>query len=223
LTSREFQSRLERRARKADVDLQPPLAEALEVYFRLLARWNQKINLTSLSLNEPSEEAVDRLLIEPLVAAGRVAPSAGAMIDMGSGGGSPAIPMRLALPSIRLCMVEVKVRKCAFLREAVRELGLSETTVENARYEELLTRPELHEGFDLQTLRAVRTEGQVLRTIQAFVRPGGQIFLFRGSSGDLPELLAPLVWRGTYPLVPALRSRLVVLEKVAVPAAMPSR
>jgi hypothetical protein len=89
--------------------------------------------------------------------------------------------------------------------------------VENARFEELLTRPELHEAFDLELLRAVRVEGRVLRTIQAFLRPGGQLFLFRGPSGDLPDPLAPLVWRETRPLVPASRSRLVILEKSAVP------
>lgn len=217
MTSREFHARLQRRGRRADVEIAAGLAEAVEAYFRLLARWNEKINLTSLSLKEPSDEAIDRLLIEPLAAAARVPPDVRSVIDMGSGGGSPAIPMRLALRDIRLCMVEVKARKSAFLREAVRALALQDAWVENARYEELLTRPELHEGFDLQTVRAVRVEGKVLRTIQAFVRPGGQIFLFRGPSSEPPEALAPLVWRGTYPLVPALRSRLVVLEKVAVP------
>jgi hypothetical protein len=51
--------------------------------------------------------------------------------------------------------------------------------------------------------------------LQAFVKPGGWLFLFRGSSSTDPvETIAPpLTWRATYPLVESLRSRLVVLEK----------
>ena len=218
MTSREFAHRLDRRARKAELDLPAPLVDGLRAYYELLARWNQKINLTSLPLEGAPDETVDRLLIEPLVAAGQAPAKARSVIDIGSGGGSPAIPFKLARPDLRLCMVEAKVRKCAFLREAVRTLELTETVVENARLEELLTRPELHEAFDVQLLRAVKVEGRLLRTIQAFLKNGGQLFLFRGPSGDLPEPLAPLVWRSTTPLVPALRSRLIVLEKLAVPA-----
>lgn len=214
LTSREFQDRLSRRARRAGVTLSPPTAAKLETYYRLLATWNEKINLSGLNLTEPTPEALDRLLIEPLVAA-RFAP-AGAlrMIDIGSGGGSPAIPFALGLPDVRLLMVESKTRKSVFLREAARALGLATAEVATARFEELLARPDLHEAHDLLTIRAVRVESRVLMTLQAFVRPGGQLFLFRSTSGDAPESLTPpLAWRATYPLLESLRSRLVILEK----------
>ncbi len=79
-------------------------------------------------------------------------------------------------------MVESKVRKAAFLREAVRQLNLTETTVEASRFEELLIRPELHEAADVVTVRAVRAERKLLAGIQAFLKPGGLLFLFR--SGD---------------------------------------
>jgi 16S rRNA (guanine527-N7)-methyltransferase len=218
MTPREFARRLDRRARRAELDIPAELGEKLRLYYELLTRWNQKINLTSFPLEHAPDDALDRLLIEPLVAARHLPDGTRSVIDIGSGGGSPAIPFKLAQPDLRLTMIEVKVRKCAFLREAARTLELAETTVENARFEELLTRPELHEAFDLELLRAVRVEGRVLRTVQAFLRPGGQIFLFRGPSGDLPDPLAPLVWRETRPLVAASRSRLVILVKTAVPS-----
>ncbi|MBE3071831.1 MAG: class I SAM-dependent methyltransferase [Acidobacteria bacterium] len=140
------------------------------------------------------------------------------MLDIGSGGGSPAIPLKLASPASRLIMVEAKTRKSAFLREAVRHLQLADTVVETARFEELLTRPDLHEAIDVVTVRAVRVELRVLMGLQAFLRPGGDLFLFRGPSGsDLPApLTPPLVWQGTYPLVDAARSRLVVVRKALV-------
>jgi 16S rRNA (guanine527-N7)-methyltransferase len=136
-------------------------------------------------------------------------------MDVGSGGGSPAIPMKLSAPAIALTMVESKARKSAFLREAVRSLHLDRTAVETARYEELLARPELHETFDVLSLRAVRVEVKTLFTLQAFVRRGGLLFLFRGPSGpDVPEIVPPLRWVTTVPLVETLQSRLTVLQKV---------
>jgi 16S rRNA (guanine527-N7)-methyltransferase len=216
MSSRELKDRIRRRARRAGVDLSPELADGLERYFVLLAKWNAKINLTSFQL-EPGghDEAIDRLLLEPVVAARHVPATATRGIDIGSGGGSPAIPLALASPQLRLLLVESKTRKAVFLREALRELSLDRASVETSRFEELLTRPELHEGLDLVTIRAVRVEPRTLVGLQAFLRPGGQLFLFRGPGGaDVSDSLTPpLSWSATYPLVDSLRSRLVVLQK----------
>ena len=202
-----------RRAARANLPLERELAEKLVAYYELLARWNQKINLTAL---DDSDEAIDRLLLEPL-AATRHLPQASIIrqLDIGSGGGSPAIPMKLAVPRLQLRMVEVKARKSAFLREAVRQLGLSDTAVETARYEELLARPELHEAADVVTVRAVRIETRVLTSLQAFLTVGGILMLFRGSSGpEQPGMVVPpLRWSGTYPLLDSLQSRLTILTK----------
>ena len=213
MTSREFRDRLVRRARRADVALPPELVTSLETYVRLLSRWNEKINLTALPVARLDDEAVDRLLVEPLVAA-RFAPSdTKTLLDVGSGSGSPAIPLALALPGVRLRMVESKTRKAVFLTEVCRELGLKDAIVETARFEQLLARPELHEWSDVLSVRAVRVENRVLLTLQAFVRAGGQLFWFRTATGsDAPgHVPPPLEWQATHPLVG--RSRLVVLEK----------
>ncbi|HXW06546.1 MAG TPA: 16S rRNA (guanine(527)-N(7))-methyltransferase RsmG [Vicinamibacterales bacterium] len=215
MASRDLRSRLAKRAAKAGVFLPDALSEGLLAYFDLLARWNRKINLTAL---DDSDEAVDRLLIEPVIAVRFVPAGATRLIDIGSGGGSPSIPMRMALPGLRLTMVESKARKSAFLREAVRVLALADTVVETARYEELLARPELHEAFSALSVRAVRMESRVLQNLQAFLPPGGVMLLFRGPGG--PEapgaVFPPLVWTATHPLVDSLRSRLTVLTKRAV-------
>jgi 16S rRNA (guanine527-N7)-methyltransferase len=209
---RDFRTRLLRRASKAGLFLADDLTGALVSYYELLSKWNRKINLTSL---ENPDEAIDRLLLEPVAAARHVTDPAPAIMDIGSGGGSPAIPMKLSLASSSLTMVEVKARKSAFLREAVRTLALGNVKVETARYEELLTRPEMHEAFGVLSLRAVRVEPRTLLTLQAFVRPGGSLFLFRGPSGPAaPEMVPPLQWVGTFPLIESLQSRLTILHKV---------
>ena len=218
MTSREFRERLGRRARRVGLAVPTSLRESLEGYYRLLALWNARINLTALDLETAADEAIDRLLIEPLLAARLLPGPSCVMLDIGSGGGSPAIPLKLAAPASRLTMVEAKTRKSAFLREAIRQLGLADTQVETTRFEELLARPALHEAADVVTVRAVRVESRVLMGLQAFLRPGGDLFLFRGPSGhDLPApLTPPLVWQGTYPLVDSSKSRLVVVRKTVV-------
>mgnify|MGYP005813826919 CR=1 FL=1 len=190
------------------------LLEKLEAYYRLLAAWNTRINLTALDLARESDAAVDRLLVEPLVAAAHLAASAASAIDIGSGGGSPAIPMKLARPGVAFTLVEAKTRKCAFLREAGRHLAV-DLRVETARYEVLLSRPEFHEAFDALTLRAVRIEPKVLLGLQAFLKPGGECLLFRGPASAEPgSALTPLlVPQASYPLVPSLQSHLLVLKK----------
>lgn len=213
MTSREFQDRLTRRARRAGVTVSPQLSAKLEAYYRLLATWNRKINLTGMDLAEPTPESIDRLLVEPVVAARHAPAGVARMLDIGSGGGSPAIPFALAVPRLRLLMVESKTRKSVFLREAARALEM-EAEVLTSRFETLLARPELHEAHDLLTIRAVRVDPRLLMSLQAFVRPGGHLFLFRGMSGDAQDgLTTPLTWVGTFPLVEPLRSQLVVLSK----------
>lgn len=220
MAPRDLRTRLSRRAAKANLSLPQDLLDRLLAYFELLSKWNRKINLTSL---DDPDDAIDRLLLEPVVAA-RHLPETGPgrpvrHMDIGSGGGSPAIPMMLATPRMRLTMVEAKARKSAFLREAVRHLELFDAKVETSRYEELLARPELHEAFDAVAVRAVRIEARVLTTLQAFLTPGGSLMLFRGPSGPAAPgmVVPPLQWTGTVPLLEALQSRLTLLTKQSVP------
>ena len=211
---RDLRSRLVKRALKAGIFLDEALATQLLAFYELLSRWNRKINLTAL---ENPDEAIDRLLLEPVAAAKAIGPQGPkTLIDIGSGGGSPAIPLALALGgAATLTMVEVKARKSAFLREAVRHLELKGASVENIRYEELLAKPDVMERFDCLSIRAVRVEPRVLMTLQAFVRPGGQLLLFRGASSSVaPEnVIHPLEFEATVPLVDSLQSRLTVLRK----------
>lgn len=219
MANREFRERLKRRAKAVGISIEPLLVEGLETYYQLLTKWNAKINLTAYRLvPEGDDEAIDRLIIEPVVAARYIPENARTLLDAGSGGGSPAIPLKLASPNLALRMVEVKTRKGVFLREAIRTLGLRDAEVETSRFEELLPRAELHETLDLVSIRAVRIETRTLNTLQAFLRPGGKLLLFRGAGKtDLEDSPPPpLSWMATYPLVDTLHSKLVVLSKTRV-------
>jgi 16S rRNA (guanine527-N7)-methyltransferase len=184
VASRDLGTRIVRRAERVGVIVAPELAESLRVYLDLLARWNAKINLTALALTPPTDEAIDRLLVESLIATRHVRPVDRLLLDIGSGGGSPALPLLLARPHLRGVLVEVKVRKAAFLREAIRTLELAHVEVENRRFEELFARSDLHEAADIVTLRAVRADRRLWTGIRAFLSLEGRVFWFGGSAGD---------------------------------------
>jgi 16S rRNA (guanine527-N7)-methyltransferase len=216
VTSKGFRDRLLKRVRKLEISLSASQVSALEKYYRLLVLWNARINLTALRLDPPEEASFDRLLIEPLCAVRFLPRPSVRLLDIGSGSGSPAIPLAVVAGPESLIMVESKTRKAVFLLEAVRQLGL-QATVESARYEQLLSRPDLHESVDVLTIRAVRVEPRSLLSLQAFIRPGGQLFWFRSSSGARPtDVPPPLTWSATHALADSAGSRLVVLSKSAV-------
>jgi 16S rRNA (guanine527-N7)-methyltransferase len=218
INAREFKTRLARRARKAGLAIPADLADHLWNYLELLLRWNRKINLTAFDESAP-DAAIDRLLIEPLQAARHIAPDARTIMDIGSGGGSPAIPLKLAKPDAAMVMVEVKARKSAFLREAIRLLELPDTRVETARFEELLARPELHEAQDVVTVRAVRIQRKTLLGLQAFIKPGGRLLLFQGN-GPEPSTDAvppPLSVESAHPLATDSSANWLLILRKSVP------
>jgi 16S rRNA (guanine527-N7)-methyltransferase len=182
VTSNEFRERLSARAENAGVPISVDARSKLEIYFQLLTRWNAKINLTALPLRRPTDETFDRLLIEPLAAARYVADSARRWFDVGSGGGSPAIPLKIVHANAELTMVESKARKAAFLREAVRALELPDVDIENQRFEDAAARIRPH-SVDLVSVRAVKSAPPLLIAIRRVLSPNGRVFVFHSPAG----------------------------------------
>jgi 16S rRNA (guanine527-N7)-methyltransferase len=214
VATRDITARITRRARRAGLVVPRGGLRPLGAYLALLCRWNERINLTALPLDPPSGEAIDRLVIEPLVAAKQVRARDRLLIDIGSGGGSPGLPLALAAPHLRVVLVEVKVRKSAFLREAVRTLELPAVEIVNGRFEELLGRSEFLEAADLVSVRAVRPDRRLWNSIQGLLKPGGRVLWFDSAAGKTrPTLLPPLAVASRTMLVASLGSELVVVSK----------
>ena len=156
------------------------MLEPLEAYIRLLAQWNARINLTALPFDAPTDETFDRLLVEPLAAAKQIpAHTPSAWVDVGSGGGSPAIPLKIARSALRLTMIESKERKCAFLREAVRVLHLGGTFVLTERFQVAAAGAELNGLSDIVTVRAVKADAELFQAAGLMLKEGGRLLLFR--------------------------------------------
>jgi 16S rRNA (guanine527-N7)-methyltransferase len=190
-----------------------PAAELLEkheLYLSLLAKWTKTINLTALKTDPPSDEAIDRLLVEPIAASAFAGPVQ-SIIDLGTGGGSPAIPFWNQVPGSQLTMIESRSRKCAFLREAVRQIGPGRGVAFDVRFEEvLLKHPELAGTADIVTMRAVRLDEPTTDLVAALLKPDGRVF--RVTSTE--EALVPtrLQLSGVYPLTKGTNSILQILR-----------
>jgi 16S rRNA (guanine527-N7)-methyltransferase len=179
-----FQRRLTARAALAQVALTSRELDQLWVYYELLSRWNRRINLTGLRLEPLDDPSLDRLLIEPLAAAFYVPDSPLDWFDLGSGGGSPAVPIRVRRPDARLTMVEARARKGSFLRTVVRELRLENVNVLTARFEDLFTAVDRSQDVELVTARAVRMDPLFWRTAYDLLSSGGQLLLFGAQRSD---------------------------------------
>lgn len=200
--------RLQARAALVGFELDGAVIERLLSYFDLLRRWNRHLNLTGLSVEDVTDDAIDRLLVEPTLAT-RDAGVVESVIDVGSGGGSPAIPFALGLvPSPTLTLVESRSRKCTFLREALRHVGLSGRVVSD-RFEELARRPDEAGRYAVVTIRAVRAEPGLWEATHRVLKPSGRVYWFHGEDQEL-EPGHGLTWSAPEPLVPSLRSSLSV-------------
>lgn len=175
--SRPIADDIRKRAERRGLQISDRQIAGLALYFDLLRHWNRTTNLTALPLDEPTAPTVDRLLIEPLIGARLLRHElAGTWIDVGSGGGSPALPIRVVTERFQLTMVESRGKKASFLREAVRVLEFSNVEVIADRFEILATRPA--GSMNLITSRAVKLDQGVMDVIAHLLAPGGQLLSF---------------------------------------------
>ncbi len=148
-------------------------------FARLLAEWNEKLNLTAV----PPEEYVSRHFLDSLaVASAACWLPAGRVVDVGTGAGFPGIPLKIAFPQIELILVESLQKRCNFLNEVVNQLGMTKVTVIPERGELSAHSPQLRETFDIATARAVAHLSILSEILIPYLKPGGWLILLKGAS-----------------------------------------
>jgi 16S rRNA (guanine527-N7)-methyltransferase len=158
---------------------------ALSAYAELLLRWNTRINLTAA---RSIEVLVGEHLPDPFALARRLDQPA-RVVDVGSGGGLPAIPLALLRGQLTVELVEPIAKKAAFLRTAIRELGIgARVSVRVARGEALARTLAANRSsaFDVAISRATLAPQKWLALGARLVRPGGRLFALT-TADALPE------------------------------------
>lgn len=179
--------------------LPPTLAGPLLAYLDLLARWNRTYNLTAI--RDP-REMVTRHLLDSLAMVPHVA-DLPTLADLGTGPGLPGIPLAIALPALKVTLVESNGKKARFLREAVRTLKLSNAEVAESRIE-AVDRPG---AFAAITARALATLPDILAAGGHLPAADGRLLAMKGVRPDDEIAALPPGWavRDIHPLrVPGL-------------------
>ncbi|MCK4872082.1 MAG: 16S rRNA (guanine(527)-N(7))-methyltransferase RsmG [Phycisphaerales bacterium] len=188
----------------------------LGVYLALLIEANRSFNLTRIT--EPGEawmrHIFDSLTLLPLIA------STGAqrVCDVGSGGGTPAIPLAICLPSVAFTLVESTGKKARFCEQAALDCDCENVTVITDRAETIGQDHRTHrEAYDVVTARAVGRMCVVAELTAAPARVGGLVLLIKGEQAEteLAEARGALDTLGLAHVetVPTPTGRVVVLEK----------
>src|SRR5256885_6858373 len=192
----------------------------VQQYAHLLLEWNRSINLTGARTLEEVEALIDDAGVLVEASWGGIT----RVIDIGSGGGLPAIPLAVEMPHIQFTLLEANARKCAFLEHAAGTLGLANIRVAPGRAEELGHQPALREQFDRAISRAAARPEELLELALPFVRTGGDLVAQVSPLDPLVlEPAARLLGGGIPPLAPpaAGHSPVAVPELVPPPARFP--
>ena len=182
--------------------LSPEVDLQFSSYLELLLKWNAKLNLTSI---RTSDEILKRHFVESIFCAHQLPEGVKTLLDFGSGGGFPGVPIAICRPDIAVTLSESQGKKAAFLREAVRTLGLK-ASVHGGRAEELKS------VFDAVTLRAVDKMGDAVSAAVERLAPGGYMVLMIGAA-DAASLSEPRVaWETPIPM-PGSENRVILLGR----------
>ena len=172
----------------------------------LLLKWNKTYNLTA---RRDPDQAISHHLLDSLAILPHV--GAGPLLDVGSGGGLPGIPLAIARPELAVAMVDTVQKKASFLQQASIELGLKNVTVHHARVEEM-------QGQYAQiSSRAFAEIGLFVSLTRHLLAPGGRWLAMKGVRPDaeLKALPADVTVEAILPLtVPGLAAErhLIILK-----------
>lgn len=158
---------------RCSLEVYPHFLDRVTTYFNLIREWNQYAGLVSPGdvSNGLEGHVVDSLGLLPHLVP--LVQSGGRYLDIGSGGGFPAIPLKLARPEIPLSLIERRAKKCAFLTKVVAALELEDVTVHCDSFESI----EVPERVVCATARAVERPGELIPRVLEALQVGGVLLM----------------------------------------------
>jgi 16S rRNA (guanine527-N7)-methyltransferase len=148
-----------------------------ELFACLLTEWNQKMNITSL----PAELFEEKHFVDSLLFAKQFEGKEGAkIIDVGTGGGFPGVPLQILFPNQFVTLADSLAKRLTFLKAVIEKLGLNGATTVHGRAEDLGRNPNYREQFQVATARAVASLPVLLEFLSPFVSVGGKIVALKG-------------------------------------------
>ncbi len=163
-------------AAELGIALSPEQVDSIFIYLTELKKWNQRINLSAI---RDERDVVIKHVLDSLAYLKGFTPSPGLkLLDMGSGAGFPAIPIKLIHPDLLVTLVESVKKKASFLRHAIRTLKLIGIDVQEKRTEDI--HDSLRNLYGVVTARAFADINTAIISGLPFLKSGGVMVLSRG-------------------------------------------
>ncbi|PKN16646.1 MAG: 16S rRNA (guanine(527)-N(7))-methyltransferase RsmG [Deltaproteobacteria bacterium HGW-Deltaproteobacteria-23] len=172
-----LQDTLKKGASELEIELSAMQLESFTLYAKELCKWNGKINLTSII--QPEEIAIKHFLDSLTLA--KYTSVAGKLLDIGSGGGFPGIPLKIIAPETFIVSVDAVAKKINFQRHIIRALGLTGFTALHCRAENLV--PEYKGNFNLVVSRAFADIAVFVKHALPLLANEGVIIAMKGKGG----------------------------------------
>lgn len=207
--------RMEKLFKEYGLDIDENIKNLFKSYYSLLLEYNSRFNITAIT---DEREVVIKHFIDS--ALGVELLKGETLADVGSGGGFPAIPLKILKPELKVTLIEATEKKCEFLKTVADTLGLKEVTVLCGRAEEFAKKSEYREKFDICTARAVARLNILSEYCLPFVKKGGIFLAYKGDADEeardsenaVKILGGKIITHDKYVLDGAKRS-LIVIEK----------
>ena len=174
--SNDWSNFLINQAKAIDIKLDRTQNRQFSIHAIELIKWTQKINITAIT--DPLEVASKHFL-DSLVPARFIPPKA-ELLDIGSGGGFPGIPLKVLFPELSVTLIDASRKKVSFLKHVIRTLQLGDIVALNVRAEELANQPSYMNRYDIIISRALSSLDYFVRLALPLLADGGVIVALKG-------------------------------------------
>ncbi len=168
-------------SKKYGLNLNDKQVGAFFSYMKVLLEWNKKINLTAI---EDEREVIIKHFIDSLSILPYIENKESTMIDIGTGGGFPGIPIKIAFENVHVTLLDSLDKRIKFLNEVINVLELKNINAVHGRAEDYGMKGEYREKYDIATARAVANLPVLLEYCLPFVKTGGIFIAMKGSSTE---------------------------------------
>lgn len=148
-----------------------------------LLEWNRKVNLTTIT--KPEDVAVKHFL--DAIAPTALLPAHGRLLDIGTGGGFPGLPLKVMIPELSMTLIDGVRKKINFVKHVIRQLELENIQALQARAEEMGRDKAFAGGFQVIVCRAVADLDQLLGLAVPLLAPRGRIVAYQGPRRSTPS------------------------------------